>query len=204
MPTKVNSLWRNPRLLIALHSPNALTETELRMCLSEKTRTLTAFDAEQSVLCSPVCLRIMAKYGHCSRTSAQSERKFSAIQTAWRSEYDSNPHYLFELRKPRCLRKLQGIKSFENSPATGRSPSSSAKQSIFEVSPKANPWRFRVNRWSFSEPTPLSSETAWTSGQSLSRNSLRRNERLSGEFLILFKILARSFSAVRLQEGVNE
>src|ERR1700730_7087174 len=39
----------NPRLLIALHSPNALPQTGLLMCLPEKRRTLTAFGAEQSV-----------------------------------------------------------------------------------------------------------------------------------------------------------
>jgi hypothetical protein len=38
MPTKVNSLRLNPRLLIALHSPSALCETGLRMCPSEKSQ----------------------------------------------------------------------------------------------------------------------------------------------------------------------
>jgi hypothetical protein len=32
----VNSLWPNPWLLIALHSPNALVEIGLRMCCPEK------------------------------------------------------------------------------------------------------------------------------------------------------------------------
>ena len=34
--TKVNSLWPNPRFVIALRSPNALLETGLLMCASEK------------------------------------------------------------------------------------------------------------------------------------------------------------------------
>jgi len=38
MPTKVNSQWLNPRLLIALHSPTAILETGLRMCPAEKSR----------------------------------------------------------------------------------------------------------------------------------------------------------------------
>jgi hypothetical protein len=67
--TKVNPLWPNPRLLIALHSPYALLETGLRMCPPEKSQENTAFDAEQSALCSPVCLGIIAKYGHLSRIS---------------------------------------------------------------------------------------------------------------------------------------
>jgi hypothetical protein len=36
--TKVNSLGPNPRLVNALHSPNALLETGLRMCPPEKSR----------------------------------------------------------------------------------------------------------------------------------------------------------------------
>jgi hypothetical protein len=95
MPTQVNSPWPNPQLLIALHSPNALQETGLRMCLPEKSQDSTAFDAEQSVLRSPVWLGIIAKYGQLSRILAQSERNFSAVQTAWRRERDSNPRYPF-------------------------------------------------------------------------------------------------------------
>ena len=38
MPTKVNSLWPNPLLVIALHSPNALLKTGLPMCPAEKSR----------------------------------------------------------------------------------------------------------------------------------------------------------------------
>jgi hypothetical protein len=55
------------------------------MRLPEKGRDSAASDAEQSVLRSPVCLGTIAQYGHCSRISAQSERTFSAVQTAWRS-----------------------------------------------------------------------------------------------------------------------
>jgi hypothetical protein len=54
----------NPQLLIALYSPSALLETGLRMCLPEKSQDSTAFDAEQSVLRSPVRLGKIAKYGH--------------------------------------------------------------------------------------------------------------------------------------------
>ena len=38
VPVRVNSLWPNPRLLIALHSPNARLETGLRMCPLEKSQ----------------------------------------------------------------------------------------------------------------------------------------------------------------------
>jgi hypothetical protein len=36
-------------------------------------------------------------------------RRFSAVQTAWRRECDSNSHYRFEFRNPRCLRNLQAV-----------------------------------------------------------------------------------------------
>jgi hypothetical protein len=54
--TEVNSLGPNPQLLIALHLPDALMETGLRMCLPEKSRHGTASDAELSILSSPVCV----------------------------------------------------------------------------------------------------------------------------------------------------
>jgi hypothetical protein len=112
---KVNPLWPNPRLVIALHSPNALLETGLRVCPPEKSQDRSPFATEQSVLCSPVCLPIIAKYGHYSRISAPSEGNFSAVQTAWRRERDSNPRYRSEWRKSRRLRKLRGINWFRNS-----------------------------------------------------------------------------------------
>jgi hypothetical protein len=44
--TKVNSLRSNLRPVIALHSPRALRETGLRMCLRRKAGTATLFTAE--------------------------------------------------------------------------------------------------------------------------------------------------------------
>ena len=64
MPRRVNSLGPNPWLLIALHSPYALLETGLRMCRPEKSQDKGPLLVRQSVLCSPVCLGIIAKYGH--------------------------------------------------------------------------------------------------------------------------------------------
>jgi hypothetical protein len=48
------------------------------MRLAEKCQTVAAFDSEQSVLCSPVCLGLIAKYGHYSGILLESEREFSA------------------------------------------------------------------------------------------------------------------------------
>ena len=94
---------------MALRSPSALAETGLPMCLAEKCQTVTVFDAEQSVLCSPVCLGIIAKYGLYSGILVESKRDFSAVKTEWRSGKDSNPRYRSETCKSRRLRKLRGI-----------------------------------------------------------------------------------------------
>src|ERR1039458_9188035 len=63
--------------------------------LQRKAGTVTAFAAEQCVLCSPVCPGTIAKYGQFSRISEVEEPAFSAVQTAWRRERDSNPRYGF-------------------------------------------------------------------------------------------------------------
>src|ERR1700675_2217563 len=44
-----------------------MPETGLRTCPPEKSRRVTAFAAEQSVLSSPVCPGRVAKYGHLSQ-----------------------------------------------------------------------------------------------------------------------------------------
>jgi hypothetical protein len=62
---------------------------------------------------------IIAKYGHYSPISAGRERNFSAVQTAWRSERDSNPRYRSEWRKSRRVRKLQGINLLSGDLASG-------------------------------------------------------------------------------------
>jgi hypothetical protein len=70
--------------MIALRSPYAFLETRLRVCLPEKRWDGVAFAGEKSVLCSPVCPGIIAKYGQLSRISDVEELIFSAVQTAWR------------------------------------------------------------------------------------------------------------------------
>ena len=46
------------------------------MCLPEKSQDNGHFAVGQSVLCSPVCLRIIAKYGHLSRISREGGAEF--------------------------------------------------------------------------------------------------------------------------------
>jgi hypothetical protein len=141
MPPKVNSPRPHPWLLIALHSPNTVPEPGLGMCLPEKTRTLTAFSAVRSVLCSPVCLGILAKYGHFLHISEEEGPTFSAVQTAWRCGKDSNPRYSSEWRKSRRLRKLRGINWFRNSPADCLLPIRHAKRCGFAKLLEAKRWR---------------------------------------------------------------
>jgi len=59
--------------VIALHSPEANSETGLPMCPPEKSSEITQFAASGpfSSLFSPVCLRIVPKNGHLSRISRQ-------------------------------------------------------------------------------------------------------------------------------------
>ena len=60
------------------------------------TRFYRAGKSQLAMAGSPtVCLGIIAKYGHYSHISAQSERNFSAVKTCWRRERDSNPRYGF-------------------------------------------------------------------------------------------------------------
>ena len=95
MPTKVNSLWPNPRPLIALHSPYALLETGPRTCHPEKSQHVEATRSEHSLLSSAVCLGIIAKYGNFPVHFVGEKPIFSAVQTAWRRERDSNRRYPF-------------------------------------------------------------------------------------------------------------
>jgi hypothetical protein len=97
--TRVNSLGPNPRIVIALRSPSALAETGLPLCLAEKCQTFSAFATGQSVLCSPVYLGLIAKYGHYSGTWVEIKRDFSAVKTEWRRGRDSLPPRFLIRRK---------------------------------------------------------------------------------------------------------
>jgi hypothetical protein len=125
----------DPQLLIALHSPDALLETDCECAFRRKSRHGTASDAEQSVLCGPVCLGIIAKYRYYSRISAQSEWNFSAVQTAWRRKCDSNSHYHFEFRNPRRLRDLQAVLRLTRESTSSDWPPIDKKKSIFSSAP---------------------------------------------------------------------
>ena len=63
MLTRVKPYSLRQRFMIALHSPCGIVQTGLRICLQRKVRTVTALDAQQSVLSSPICLGIIVNTG---------------------------------------------------------------------------------------------------------------------------------------------
>jgi len=125
---KVNSLWPNPRLLIALHSPNSLLETGLRMCPREKEPGQWLPSRQQSVLCSPVCLGIIAKYGHVSRISGEIGADFLCSPDCVAERAGFEPSVQFCRAKPRYIRKLQIAKPYQRI-------SSKTRHQIFAISP---------------------------------------------------------------------
>ena len=66
-PELTDSLGPNPRLLIALHSPNAHQKPDCTCCPSEKSQGSGTFAVKQCVLSSPCCQAKIAKNGHVSR-----------------------------------------------------------------------------------------------------------------------------------------
>ena len=98
--------------MIALHSPHALLETGLLMCLPEKSRDSTAFDAEQSVLCSPVRLGIIEIRALFAPFGAKpAEIVCSPDCVAERGGFE--PSVRFCHAKPRRVRKLQIAKPYQ-------------------------------------------------------------------------------------------
>jgi hypothetical protein len=51
----------------------------------------------------------MPKYGHVSHISGKRGRTFAALQTAWQSEVDSNPHGRVPRKEPRPNGTLEGV-----------------------------------------------------------------------------------------------
>ncbi len=84
------------RFMIALRWPCGVVETGLRICLPEKSP-----DGERAGCRAVRSLQSdlfgdYREYRHVSRVSTEEPQIFSAVQTAWRREWDSNPRYPFE------------------------------------------------------------------------------------------------------------
>ena len=93
--TTVNSLESNLWLVIAFHSPNALLETGLRMCPPEKGRDSDRLRRRAVRSLRSDLFRDYRETRATLRISEAEEPTFSAAQTAWRRERDSNPRYGF-------------------------------------------------------------------------------------------------------------
>ena len=76
---------------------------------------------QQSVLCSPVCRARIAKNGRTCESLGKYWKKFSAVQTVWRRERDSNPRYGFP---------YSGFQDHPFQPLTHPSAGSAWKQSL--------------------------------------------------------------------------
>ena len=79
-----------------LHSPNSLLETGLRMCPREKEpgQWLPSLPAVRS-LQSGLSGKNREKWACLAYFASKGQGRFSAVQTAWRRERDSNPRYGF-------------------------------------------------------------------------------------------------------------
>jgi hypothetical protein len=104
--TKVNRLWPNSPLVIALHSPDAHLETGLRMCPPEKSRTPTvccrAVRSLQSDLFGDY-REILALFVNFSAKRAE----FLCSSDCVTEGEGFEPSVRFWEAKPRCVRKLQ-------------------------------------------------------------------------------------------------
>ena len=83
-------LLPNPRPVIALHSPNAHLETGLRTCFQRKAGTVAPSLLGSQF--SPVRFvdETLRNTGMLRVFRGKGRSNFSAVQTAWRRERDSN------------------------------------------------------------------------------------------------------------------
>ena len=104
------------------------------MCSPEKGRGNNPFTAEQSVLRSPVCLGIIAKYGHVSLSSRETGANFLCTSDCVAERQGFEPSVqLIEPVKPDVCVGYRGWALGEFS-ATARSPPSHTKQCGFMLS----------------------------------------------------------------------
>ena len=92
------SSWHSPnhRCVIALHSPGANRETGPTVSPSEKRAAELAFRVQSGIFSESGFSPRHAKLRPIRRISATDLQSFSALETCWRRERDSNPRYPFE------------------------------------------------------------------------------------------------------------
>jgi len=77
--------WTNPRLVIALHSPDAHFETGLRICLTEKRPDSDRIECRTVRSLQSDLFANYRKYGHISRISMEEPQIFSRLRGGGRS-----------------------------------------------------------------------------------------------------------------------
>ena len=93
--TKVKAASPHHQFVIALHSPDGIDETGLLGCHPERMPVKRACNIVQRTFSGPVWkqeLKELRRFRAIVRTMRQD---FSALQTVWRSERDSNSQYSF-------------------------------------------------------------------------------------------------------------
>jgi len=106
---KSSWLSRCVRFVIARHSPERVLERGLPMEAPEKNRCNRSEPAQGQIFSGPVGGGNTAKSRPFSRISREMQQNFSAVETAWRREQDSNSGYPFGFRpKVPCVSDLQG------------------------------------------------------------------------------------------------
>ena len=92
---KSSWLSRCVRFVIADHSPERVLETGLLVRAPEKNTCNESEIALASFSSGPVCIANVAKIRPFSLIPTATEQNFSAVETTWRREVDSNPRYAF-------------------------------------------------------------------------------------------------------------
>jgi len=94
---EVKSDSRDARFVIANHSPERLLQTGLRIEALEKTAANGRDAAHRAIFSRPVCWGNTAKSPRFSPIKGATQQSFSAVQTVWRREVDSNSQSGFKL-----------------------------------------------------------------------------------------------------------
>jgi hypothetical protein len=90
---KVKLLSPNHRFVIALCSPAGVSETGPPVCPPEKKAGKLVREIQRDIFSGPVCARKFAELRRFPNVLGGKQPGFSAPQTEWRRERDSNPRY---------------------------------------------------------------------------------------------------------------
>jgi hypothetical protein len=100
----------NHRFVIALHSPDGILQTGLRVGPPEKRAAKLPFKLHHDTFSESVLGAIHAELRGFSALFRERWQSFSAAETCWRSKVDSNSKYILKLRaKTLCVSHLRAF-----------------------------------------------------------------------------------------------